>query len=105
MLEKLKERWRQPGSRKLFAVILAGKLLGVVALLIAITVANHYFGTTAHADDPAAPPPAYVNPINNMWTLIAAFLVFFMQAGFMMLEAGFARTRESDHAADGVNDR
>ena len=25
---------------------------------------------------------------------IAAFLVFFMQAGFMMLEAGFARTRE-----------
>jgi ammonium transporter, Amt family len=95
MLEKLKERWRQPGSRKLFAVILAGKLLGVVALLIAITVANHYFGTAAHADDPAAPPPAYVNPINNMWTLIAAFLVFFMQAGFMMLEAGFARTRET----------
>ena len=26
--------------------------------------------------------------------LVAAFLVFFMQAGFMMLEAGFARTRE-----------
>jgi ammonium transporter, Amt family len=30
-----------------------------------------------------------------MWTVIAAFLVFFMQAGFMFLEAGFARTRES----------
>jgi Amt family ammonium transporter len=30
-----------------------------------------------------------------MWTLVAAFLVFFMQAGFMMLEAGFARTRET----------
>ena len=29
-----------------------------------------------------------------MWVLIAAFLVFFMQAGFMMLEAGFGRTRE-----------
>jgi len=95
MLEKLKERWRQPGSRKLFAVILASKLLGVGALLIAITVASHFFGTPAHADDPAAPLPAYVNPINNMWTLIAAFLVFFMQAGFMMLEAGFARTREA----------
>lgn len=27
--------------------------------------------------------------------LIAAFLVFFMQAGFMMLEAGFARSRET----------
>ena len=36
-----------------------------------------------------------MNPINNMWTLIAAFLVFFMQAGFMFLEAGFARTRET----------
>ena len=31
MLEKLKERWRRPESRKLFAVILAGKLLGVGA--------------------------------------------------------------------------
>ena len=35
-----------------------------------------------------------VNPINTVWVLVAAFLVFFMQAGFMMLEAGFARTRE-----------
>ena len=27
-----------------------------------------------------------------MWVLVTAFLVFFMQAGFMFLEAGFART-------------
>jgi Amt family ammonium transporter len=73
---------------------LAGKLLGVGALFLAIKAAGIYFGAPAHADDPAA-VPAYVNPINNMWTLIAAFLVFFMQAGFMMLEAGFARTRET----------
>ncbi len=33
--------------------------------------------------------------MNTMWTLVAAFLVFFMQAGFMGLEAGFARTRET----------
>jgi Amt family ammonium transporter len=47
---------------------------------------------------PAAPPPPnppYVNPINTMWVLVTAFLVFFMQAGFMFLEAGFSRTRES----------
>jgi Amt family ammonium transporter len=94
MLEKLKERWRRPESRKLFAVILASKLLGVGALYFAIKAAGLYFGTSAHADDAAA-VPLYVNPINNMWTLIAAFLVFFMQAGFMMLEAGFARTRET----------
>ena len=46
---------------------------------------------------PATPPPnpPYVNAINTMWVLVTAFLVFFMQAGFMFLEAGFARTRES----------
>ena len=33
-------------------------------------------------------------PLNTVWVLVTAFLVFFMQAGFMMLEAGFARTRE-----------
>ena len=46
---------------------------------------------------PAEPPPnpPYVNPLNTMWVLVTAFLVFFMQAGFMFLEAGFSRTRES----------
>jgi Amt family ammonium transporter len=51
---------------------------------------------TEPAAAPATPPnPPYVNPINTMWVLVTAFLVFFMQAGFMFLEAGFARTRES----------
>ena len=31
--------------------------------------------------------------INTVWVLIAAFLVFLMQAGFGMLEAGFIRTK------------
>lgn len=31
--------------------------------------------------------------INFAWTLIAAFLVFFMQAGFAMVEAGFSRSK------------
>jgi Amt family ammonium transporter len=30
-----------------------------------------------------------------VWVLVTAFLVFFMQAGFMGLEAGFARSRET----------
>jgi Amt family ammonium transporter len=49
-----------------------------------------------HALAPQADVPLQdvVNGTNTAWTLIAAFLVFFMQAGFMMLEAGFARTRE-----------
>ena len=36
-----------------------------------------------------------VNPVNTAWTLIAAFLVFGMQVGFTMLEAGFCRSRET----------
>lgn len=45
---------------------------------------------------PATPPdPPYVSAINTMWVLVTAFLVFFMQAGFMFLEAGFARERET----------
>ena len=30
-----------------------------------------------------------------LWTCIAAFLVFFMQAGFAMVEAGFTRTKNT----------
>ena len=40
-------------------------------------------------------PSPEINAINTAWTLIAAFLVFGMQVGFVMLEAGFARSRES----------
>jgi len=29
--------------------------------------------------------------IDTVWTLIAAFMVFFMQAGFAMVESGFTR--------------
>ena len=36
-----------------------------------------------------------VNPLNTVWTLVAAFLVFGMQVGFTMLEAGFCRSRET----------
>ena len=43
--------------------------------------------------DPTKNP--VINPINTAWTLVAAFLVFGMQAGFTMLEAGFCRSRET----------
>ncbi len=33
--------------------------------------------------------------INTLWVLLAAFLVFFMQAGFALLEAGFSRTKNT----------
>ncbi|MBD3295782.1 MAG: ammonium transporter [Candidatus Omnitrophica bacterium] len=33
--------------------------------------------------------------INTVWTLLAAFLVFFMQAGFAMVESGFTRAKNA----------
>jgi ammonium transporter, Amt family len=35
--------------------------------------------------------------INVVWTLICAFLVFFMQAGFAMVETGFTRAKNASH--------
>ena len=41
----------------------------------------------------AAGQEAVANPVDTVWVLIAAFLVFFMQAGFGFLEAGFVRSK------------
>ncbi|NLD99306.1 MAG: ammonium transporter [Fibrobacter sp.] len=35
--------------------------------------------------------------IDTVWTLIAAFLVFFMQAGFAMVESGFTRAKNASN--------
>ncbi len=49
--------------------------------------------TTTNMADPTI--NGVINPLNTVWTLVAAFLVFGMQAGFTMLEAGFCRSRET----------
>src|ERR1019366_7217867 len=99
MFPRLLERMRQKEYRRLIAWTLAGKVVGAIVLILTIKAIGAYVFHPAFADDTTAPAaaadPAYVNPINTMWTVIAAFLVFFMQAGFMGLEAGFARTRET----------
>jgi len=51
----------------------------------------------AAAQDEAAAAPAYLtqDSANVLWTLIAAVLVFFMQAGFAMVESGFTRAKNA----------
>jgi Amt family ammonium transporter len=39
--------------------------------------------------------PTVQDNINIVWTCVAAFLVFFMQAGFAMVEAGFTRAKNA----------
>src|SRR5450631_1487211 len=95
VIKRLIDGMKTSERRRVFYPLLGGKALGLGLLFLIIAGIPHSFGHKALADDAAAPLPLYVNPINNMWVLVTAFLVFFMQAGFMFLEAGFARTRET----------
>ena len=113
---RLKDRqWRRYGT-----LLLAGNALGVIVLFGMISVGTplirsawDWGRTVAHAQQPEpataatapapVPPDPYktakagdvINPLNTAWVLLGAFLVFGMQAGFTMLEAGFCRNRET----------
>src|SRR5437762_8099259 len=62
-----------------------------------MAVATGLFSTHVYAQTgtPEVKAADVVNPLNTVWTLVAAFLVFGMQVGFTMLEAGFCRSRET----------
>ncbi len=92
---------REPMTRKeklkLFAAVFGGKMIGAGLVLFAMFFVVPMF-TGAHAmaaETYTAHETASINAINTMWTVIGAALVFGMQAGFVMLEAGFARQKET----------
>src|SRR5262245_2750295 len=98
MIKKFIEKMQSGEQRKVFYAMLGGKLLGVGLSFLVVWAVFAYFGPStpkAHADDapakaetavtppampaapaaPAAAPdatPAYVNPLNTMWVLVAA---------------------------------
>lgn len=82
--------WRRYGM-----ALFAGKALGVAIVFMVMTIVSGVFLTHALAAETVVKAADIVNPINTVWTLIAAFLVFGMQVGFTMLEAGFCRSRET----------
>ena len=113
---RLATRLRDPQWRRYGMLLLAGKALGIAVLFgmisIGTTLIRSASGTAVHAQQAAPaspeaaatpPPDPYktatggdiINPINTGWVLLGAFLVFGMQAGFTMLEAGFCRDRET----------
>lgn len=83
---------KNPVLRRNVAILMAGKLLGLVIVLALIVT---FMPSIVHASGFKDDPTPEINAINTSWTLIAAFLVFCMQVGFEMLEAGFARSREA----------
>src|SRR5258708_6230279 len=91
--ERIRIAWRDPMVRRNAGYLMAGKMIGLGLVLLLIS--KWYLPATAYAEAAPAVPPPEVNAINTVWTLVAAYLVFCMQVGFVMLESGFARSRET----------
>lgn len=69
-------------------------LMGLCVVLVGAAVSTGI----AWAADPNGAETLEENPnaaVNFAWTLMAAFLVFFMQAGFALLEAGSVRAKST----------
>jgi ammonium transporter, Amt family len=94
---RLAVRLRDPEWRKYGTLLLTGKFMGIGLLMLVIAVTSGIFfaHVSAQTGTPEVKAADIVNPVNTAWTLIAAFLVFGMQVGFTMLEAGFCRSRET----------
>jgi ammonium transporter, Amt family len=92
---RLRERMHNPEWRRYGYLLAGGKMLGIALVIAAIFLASNFFGTDSQAADPVVKANDIINPINTLWVLLAAFLVFGMQVGFTMLEAGFCRSRET----------
>ena len=89
LCRRLKTSLADPVIRARALTLLGGKMIGLALLL---AVMKMTLGSAVYAADGPTPE---VNAVNTLWVLLAAFLVFCMQVGFVMLEAGFARSRES----------
>ena len=88
--DRIIRSWRDPYWRTNALALVGGKAIGLSLLLAMIYV---FLPPALHAQ--AGAPSPEINALNTVWVLLAAFLVFCMQVGFVMLEAGFARSRES----------
>ena len=73
------------------------KLRTALAILIACCLTTDMYAQTAVATDSVATDTVaqLVSGVNTVWMLLAAMLVFFMQPGFALVEAGFTRTKNT----------
>lgn len=76
------------------------KFLTITILCLYLTSTASVFAQASNGPNPAETSAASIKEelqtnINIVWTCVAAFLVFFMQAGFAMVETGFTRAKNS----------
>ncbi len=93
LVKRLIVNFKNPVIQKNITNRMLGKLVGVFFVLLLMWEFTPVAVKAAGTND--IPQVNIINAINTTWTLVAAFLVFCMQAGFELLEAGFARERES----------
>ena len=75
--------------RRLKGISTNSIFLPILILLLLISV-------TSYAQEDAGPTPAYaIFVANNIWMLLAAFLVFLMHLGFAMVESGLTRAKNT----------
>jgi Amt family ammonium transporter len=75
----------------------SGARTAVMAVMIGLFV-SMVMPFSAFAADPSGAETLALNPqapIDYVWVLVCGFLVFFMQAGFAMVEAGFCRAKNA----------
>ncbi len=93
---RLKQRIADPQWRHYGYTLMLGKTVALAILVAVFAIYSFLTGGSASADPaPHAANAVVVSAINTAWVLVAAYLVFGMQVGFTMLEAGFCRSRET----------
>ena len=68
------------------------KIAGLVLILM-LCLGTNAFALNGFVDGEKIETSKYI--ADTIWVLVAAFLVFFMQAGFSMVEAGFTRAKNA----------
>ena len=84
---------RHAGAAAAFAALAIGALLAAPIVAMAQNVAP----ALPKIEDVAKTTADNTTSLNLMWTLVAGFLVMFMQPGFALVEAGFTRAKNAAH--------
>jgi hypothetical protein len=72
-------------------------VLAGIAIVTALFAASPAYAQSPQPGDAAAVSRQLSLAINLMWMMITAFLVFLMQVGFALVEAGFTRAKNVVH--------
>ncbi|WP_376790720.1 ammonium transporter [Thermoflexus sp.] len=78
-------------------ILLRSVLITLFIVAVMFVIAVTASPVLAQGPDPTEKIDDAIVSLNVMWTLLAGFLVFFMQAGFALVETGFTRAKNVAH--------